>query len=184
MVLSVDRQIYRCSRISNLRCVCCSSGAAFDDPDSYATATRQLDSLHQDASCAAFYARAVSVFSLLDWTEEPVLIYHFRKGLKENLKDALVGKTLPKKFGESASFFITLDNDIYARIREKKNNPHNITPSYSSPPQNPPSIYPAPLSRVSAPVNIPSTNTLHSAPSSTSAYDPMELDNSEAEKAA
>ncbi|KAI0991869.1 hypothetical protein K3495_g16318, partial [Podosphaera aphanis] len=63
-------------------------GAAFDDPDSYATATRQLDSLHQDSSCAAYYARAVSVFSLLGWTEEPVLIYHFRKGLKENLKDA------------------------------------------------------------------------------------------------
>ncbi|KAI1001337.1 hypothetical protein K3495_g6862 [Podosphaera aphanis] len=153
--------------------------AAFDDPDSYATATRQLDSLHQDSSCAADYARAVSVFSRLEWTEEPVLIYHFRKGLKENLKDALVGKTLPKGFSEFASLCIALDNDIYARIREKKSKPQTNMPSH-----NQTFSYPLPQLRASASHITLSTNIPNPGPSSIPSYDPMELDNSEAGKAA
>lgn len=40
-------------------------GAAFVDPDSYATAERELEGLFQDSSCAAYYARAVLIFTRL-----------------------------------------------------------------------------------------------------------------------
>lgn len=120
-------------------------GAAFDDPDAYATAERELDSLKQDTSCAAFYAQIVSIFSRLDWREEKVKIYFFKKGLKETIRDALVGRTLPRKFDDFANICIALDNEIYARMREKKSHnqstpishklptPHNNLPLVNKP---------------------------------------------------
>lgn len=57
-------------------------GAAFDDPDLYATAKRELESLRQDGSCAAYYAKIVSLFSQLGWVEPKIQIHHFCKGLK------------------------------------------------------------------------------------------------------
>lgn len=95
-------------------------GAAFDDPDAYATAEREIESLRQEGSCASYYAQMVSVLSRLGWDVDSVKIHFFRKGLKENLKDALVGKSLPSTFLEFASACIVLDNELYARIREKK----------------------------------------------------------------
>ncbi|RKF73274.1 hypothetical protein GcM1_245169 [Golovinomyces cichoracearum] len=51
--------------------------AAFDDPDSYATAEIELESLKQDGSCAAYYASMISLFAQLGWTEPRVQIHHF-----------------------------------------------------------------------------------------------------------
>lgn len=95
-------------------------GPAFDDPDSYATAERELESLRQDGSCAAYYAKMISLFSQLGWLEPKVQIHHFRLGLKDHVKDALVGKNPPKTFPEFAALCIALENDLYARLREKK----------------------------------------------------------------
>ncbi|KAI1000731.1 hypothetical protein K3495_g7464 [Podosphaera aphanis] len=38
-------------------------GAAFDDPDSYATAERDVEAVRQAGSCVAYYAKIVSIFS-------------------------------------------------------------------------------------------------------------------------
>lgn len=144
--------------------------AAFDDPDAYATSERQLEALRQDGSCAAYYAKIVSIFSLLGWTEQRVQIHHFRKGLKELLKDALVGKKMPTTFPEFATQCIALDNEIFARLREKK--------SISSPPHI---GHPLPLIPTSAKNLMPSVQNTQK---NDFAGDPMELDNSEAGKAA
>lgn len=152
--------------------------AAFDDPDAYATAERELESLKQDGSCAAYYAKMVSLFSQLGWTESKVQIHHFRLGLKDNVKDALVGKNPPQTFPEFATFCIILDNKLYARIRERKSKVPGHTQNFFSHPGSigPPLQNIKPLQPSSIPPAQTSTPALH--------YDPMELDNSEAGKAA
>lgn len=107
-------------------------GAAFDDPDEYATAERELESLKQDGSCATYYAKMVSLFSRLGWTESKVQIHHFRMGLKDSVKDSLVGKKLPTEFPEYATYCISLDNEIFARLREKRRYLQSKTYSYHS----------------------------------------------------
>lgn len=106
---------------------------AFDDPDLYATAERDLETLTQTASCSQYYSRAVSLFATLGWDTPSVLIHHFRRGLKESIKDALVGKTVPKTFKEFAELCISLDNEIYARAQEKKGPPKDFLRARSSP---------------------------------------------------
>lgn len=97
-------------------------------------------------------------------------IHHFRKGLKEVLKDALVEKKMPITFPEFAAQCISLDNEIFVRIREKK---IKISPPATSQPSQPPNA----LTNRSFPsMQINHNNNLTS--------DPMELDNSEAGKAA
>lgn len=94
--------------------------AAFDDPDSYATAERSLLALKQDKSCSAYYSRFLSLIITLGWKENAVKIHYFRLGLKENLKDLLVGRSMPIEFGKFAETCIALDNQLYARTIEKK----------------------------------------------------------------
>ncbi|KAI0991507.1 hypothetical protein K3495_g16680, partial [Podosphaera aphanis] len=144
--------------------------AAFDDPDSYATAESQLESTRQETSCAAYYARIVSTFALLGWVDPKVQIYHFRKGLKETLKDALVGRKMSSTFTEFATECIQLDNEMFARSREKKK-----LAQPSQHPSRPISSLPS-NSRPIAPIQ-PQTTALGEG-------DPMELDNSEAGRAA
>lgn len=151
--------------------------AAFDDPDTYATAEREILFLRQDGSCAAYYAKMISLFSQLGWYEEKVRIHHFRQGLKDSLKDALVGKQTPKSFPEFAAFCIALDNEIYARLREKRQNlSQPVRPKPFTSPQTITQPYSA---KVTTPSVITPPN-VSPAPN----YDPMELDNSEAGKAA
>lgn len=95
-------------------------GAAFNDLDAYATVEREIESLRQEGSCASYYAQMVSVLSRLRWDVNSVRIHFFRKGLKYILKDAKVEKSPPPTFQLFAWACIVLDNELYARIREKK----------------------------------------------------------------
>jgi hypothetical protein len=65
--------------------------AAFDDLDTLGTIERDLWALKQETSCLAYYLKFVPLVSILGWTSNMVKITHFRRGLKENLKDLLVG---------------------------------------------------------------------------------------------
>ncbi|KAF4305057.1 hypothetical protein GTA08_BOTSDO06181 [Botryosphaeria dothidea] len=65
--------------------------AAFDDPDAYATAERSLLALKQDNSCSLTTHGFLSLITTLVGRENAVKIHYFRLGLKENLKDLLVG---------------------------------------------------------------------------------------------
>lgn len=71
-------------------------GAAFDDPDAYATAERELETIRQTGSCANYYAHIVSIFSRLKWQEEGVKIHFLRKGLKTPLRMQLWAKIFQK----------------------------------------------------------------------------------------
>ena len=45
---------------------------------------------------------------------------HFRRGLNEELKDILAGKTILERFLEYSNLCITLDNNLFARKKEKR----------------------------------------------------------------
>src|SRR5690606_17973190 len=97
-------------------------GEAFADPDAQATAERALRNLRQGTlSCASYYSRFVTIASKLKWNEE-AKIYTFRAGLRDELKDLLVGKTeVPtERLSTFANYMITLDNSWQARQMEKK----------------------------------------------------------------
>ncbi|RKF77247.1 hypothetical protein GcM1_221060 [Golovinomyces cichoracearum] len=133
--------------------------AAFDDSDSYATAQRELESIKQDGYCAVYYASMISLFAQLDWTEPRVQIHHFRRCLKDTLKDALVG------------------NEIFARLREKRRHTQTkFEPTVVSQPTLWISSQKFPLLKSAPPTQIIAPPIAQ--------YDPMELDNSKARKAA
>lgn len=94
--------------------------AGFADPDAYATAEHQLDELCQTSSCSAYYSQFVALMTQLQWKEDAVKIHHFRKGLKNAIKDMLVGRELPSEMKEFAELCIKLDNQLVARANEKK----------------------------------------------------------------
>jgi hypothetical protein len=57
--------------------------------------------------------------SKLDWNE-PTKIYMFRRGLREEVKDLLVGKNHSQRFVDYVKECIRLDNEWNARQEEKK----------------------------------------------------------------
>ena len=89
--------------------------AAYDDPDAYATSERQIEALRQETSCASYYAKMMSLFSQLGWAEPRVQIHYFLRGLKDIVKDVLIGKNMLTTFSEYSSVCIALDSEIYAR---------------------------------------------------------------------
>lgn len=111
--------------------------AAFADPDAYGTAERSLRALKQEGSCASYYSKFVSIAAELQWTENKVKIHHFRYGLKDDLKDMLLGKSLPTEFSKFAEKCIHLDNEMYARQQEKKKGSSQPKGGYSPKPAKP-----------------------------------------------
>lgn len=143
--------------------------AAFDDPDSTRTAERKLQSLKQDKSCAAYYSQFMTLISLLNWTEDSVKISLFHSGLKDSVKDLLIGKTKPTTFEAYAQLCISLDNEWFARQSEKRS--HHSSPQTSSSSTKPktsttPQTFPKPATQFS--VQLQHT--------SSSGGDPMDLD--------
>ena len=64
--------------------------SAFDDPDSQATAARDLRSLQQkNSSCANYYARFVTIAARLNWNDAAKL-ERFQFGLNDDVKRALM----------------------------------------------------------------------------------------------
>ncbi|KAF5202054.1 Retrotransposon-derived protein peg10 [Thalictrum thalictroides] len=108
----------------------------FADPDEYATAEKQIENLVQKTSCSAYYSQFVALLAQLQWTEDAVKIHHFRKGLKNQIKDLLVGRDMPTKMSEFAALCIKLDNQIEARAQERRDNKPFRPPgnSYLAPP--------------------------------------------------
>lgn len=136
---------------------------AFDDPDSYATAERTIKNLRQESSCSDYYSRFVSLISILGWNQDSVQISLFKEGLKDSVKDLLIGRELPQKFQEFANLCINLDCSLYARYLEKK----RATKAPGSPSIPVPAPTPAPRSVAMSP------NTLQTTQPTT---EPMELD--------
>jgi hypothetical protein len=93
---------------------------AFGDPDEVATAEREIQELRQGTgTCSTYYAQFTRIMSKLDWNDA-TKIYMFRRGLREELKDLLVGKDHSQEFVVFVKQCITLDNEWQARQQEKK----------------------------------------------------------------
>lgn len=94
--------------------------AGFADPDAYATAERDIETISQKSSCSAYYSQFVALIAQLGWTEDAVKIHYFRRGLKDSIKDILVGRELPTSICDFANLCIKLDNQIEARTQERR----------------------------------------------------------------
>ena len=84
---------------------------AFDDPDSQATAARDLRRLRQkDSSCADYYAKFVTIAAKLNWNDAAKL-EQFQFGLNNDIKRALISRDDPSDSLEAyAHVCISIDN--------------------------------------------------------------------------
>ena len=62
--------------------------AAFDDPDAYQTAERQILALKQDRDCSSYHAAFVPLATILNYDGRTKISY-FRRGLHRELRKAL-----------------------------------------------------------------------------------------------
>jgi hypothetical protein len=84
--------------------------ASFQDSDAKSSAERQLLGMKQGTEpCTSYHARFVSYMAILDWDEKSQ-IATFRRGLRHEVKDLLVGRDTPDTFDEYVSLCIRLDN--------------------------------------------------------------------------
>jgi hypothetical protein len=94
--------------------------SAFLDPDALATAERKIQELRQGSDpCAAYHAQFVSYMAILGWDEKSK-IATFKRGLRSEVKDLLVGRDIPTDFEEFVSLCIKLDNSWRERQQDKK----------------------------------------------------------------
>jgi hypothetical protein len=84
--------------------------ASFQDSHEKTAAERMLLNLQQGTEpCASYHASFVSYMATLDWDENSK-IATFRRGLRPEIKDLLVGRDLPDSFDEYVALCIRLDN--------------------------------------------------------------------------
>jgi hypothetical protein len=94
--------------------------SSFQDSDAKTTAERKLLNMKQGTEpCASYHARFVSYMAILDWDEKSQ-IATFRRGLRSEVKDLLVGRDIPDSFDEYVSLCIRLDNSWREREQDKK----------------------------------------------------------------
>jgi hypothetical protein len=95
--------------------------ASFQDSDEKTAAERMLLNLQQGTEpCASYHASFVSYMATLDWDENSQ-IATFRRGLRPEIKDLLVGRDLPDNFDEYVSLCIRLDNSWREREQDRQN---------------------------------------------------------------
>jgi hypothetical protein len=95
--------------------------ASFKDSDEETAAERMLLNLQQgNEPCASYHASFVSYMATLDWDENSQ-IATFRRGLRPEIKDLLVGRDLPDTFDEYVSLCIRLDNSWREREQDRQN---------------------------------------------------------------
>jgi hypothetical protein len=145
--------------------------ASFDDPDSYATSERALQSLKQEGSCANYYTQFISLISKLCWSDSPPIISMFKAGLKDSVKDALVTQRPPMdSLANFAKHCIELDNAHYSRQLEKKAIPGNTK---AKPPVKHSSLNQTPQSSHPPAATTPPTQSMG---------EPMQLDSAQKAK--
>jgi hypothetical protein len=95
--------------------------ASFQDSDEKTAAERMLLNLQQGTEpCASYHASFVSYMATLDWDENSQ-IATFRRGLRPEIKDLLVGRDLPDSFDEYVALCIRLDNSWREREQDRQN---------------------------------------------------------------
>ena len=93
--------------------------AAFDDPDAYQTAERQILALKQDRDCSSYHAAFVPLATILNYDDRTKISY-FRRYLHRELRKALSYQSTSENFDAFVRFCIKIDNQIRAE-RESSN---------------------------------------------------------------
>lgn len=104
---------------------------AFGDPDKEAAAIRQLEALIEKGQKgpATQYASDFRRITMeINW-DESTFIHYYRRGLKEEVKDALVYHPIPTNLDTLVNLSIRLDERIWERKQERSNDhPHRPPP--------------------------------------------------------
>jgi hypothetical protein len=96
---------------------------AFDDPDRKGTAQRKLEGLKQtNKDFATYYAEFQCYVAELDWNESAKKA-QLRRGLSNELKDALILMDEPEDIDAFVILLQKLDSRIRARRAERPHNP-------------------------------------------------------------
>ena len=95
--------------------------AAFDEPDVYQTAERQILALKQNRDCSSYHAAFVPLATILGYDARTKISY-FRRGLHHELRKALSYQSIPDDFNAFVQFCIKIDNQICAE-RESRDPP-------------------------------------------------------------
>ena len=106
--------------------------AAFDDPDAYQTAERQILALKQDRDCSSYHAAFVPLATILNYDGRTKISY-FRRGLHRELRKALSYQSTPDDFDTFVQFCIKIDNQIRAE-RESRDPPRTQGGQFTSGP--------------------------------------------------
>lgn len=117
----------------------------FGDPDEKRTAQSQISNLKQTVGTDVYTAEFRRLVNILEWSEDETLMYLYRKGLKEHVKDMMIGYPEPMTFDKMSALAIKLDNCHWQRQQEKRTQPApttNTQPRAPNPfvprPNNPP----------------------------------------------
>jgi hypothetical protein len=106
--------------------------SSLGDPDRERTLTRDLQTLVQTGSAAAYTTEFFRLSAFLGWNDQALQAQYY-SGLKPEVKDALAlsDKTL-KTVQDLANFAIRIDNRLFERRQENRRNPtpmrHTPTP--------------------------------------------------------
>jgi hypothetical protein len=96
--------------------------ASFQDSDAKSSAEPQLLGMKQGTEpCTSYHARFVSYMAIFEWDEKSQ-IATFRRGLRDEVKDLLVGRDTPDTFDDSeyVSLCIRLDNSCTEREQDRQ----------------------------------------------------------------
>jgi hypothetical protein len=94
--------------------------SAFGDPDARTTAEHELRRLRQgDRPCTHYFADFTRIMATLQF-DEASKIYEFRNGLRDEVRDLLIGRDIPSDYNAFVRLCISLDSAWLARQQEKK----------------------------------------------------------------
>lgn len=109
---------------------------AFYDPDKTRMASRHINNLRQKGAASEYANEFRELVAILGWTEESQLISKFYLGLKEHVKDDLVGHPEPANMDDFITLVTRIDNRHHQRTQEKKSF-DNYAPKPHVQPRNP-----------------------------------------------
>lgn len=95
--------------------------ATFGDVDEVAHAERRLRSLRQTTSVTNYATEFQQITSHLSWNED-ALCFHFKQGLKSNIKDELARDPSPSSVEELVEKCVRIDNRFFERSLERSGN--------------------------------------------------------------
>jgi hypothetical protein len=91
----------------------------YEEPDKEENAENSISCLRQGKDTAVEYvAKFQDIARNVPWNER-ALIYQFKKGLNDSLKDELAGKDRPRSLEEMIILITRLDNRLAERARER-----------------------------------------------------------------